>query len=41
VVTFDVLPIMKAGGWKSFSVVGRYVENVELAKLLKTRGVWD
>jgi hypothetical protein len=22
---FDVLPIMKAGGWKSISVVGRYV----------------
>lgn len=38
---FDLLPIMKAGGWKSFSVVGRYVENVELAKLLKGRGAWE
>ena len=38
---FDLLPIMKAGGWKSYKIVGRYVENVELAKLLKTRGAWE
>lgn len=26
----QLLPIMRAGGWKSFNVVARYVENVEM-----------
>lgn len=30
-----ILPIMHAGGWKTPNVVGRYVENADLAPLLK------
>jgi integrase len=30
-----VLPIMQAGGWKTMNVVGRYVENANLAPLLR------
>ena len=30
-----ILPIMHAGGWKTPNVVGRYVENANLAPLLK------
>ena len=26
----QILPIMRAGGWRSFNVVARYVENVEM-----------
>ena len=29
-----ILPIMKAGGWKSMNVVGRYVENAEFEQLM-------
>jgi integrase/recombinase XerD len=29
-----ILPIMQAGGWKTMNVVGRYVENANLAPLL-------
>jgi integrase/recombinase XerD len=32
-----ILPIMKAGGWKSMSVVGRYVECAEFEQLLAGR----
>ena len=31
----SVLPIMQAGGWKTPNVVGRYVENANLAPLLQ------
>lgn len=29
----SILPIMRSGGWKSISVVARYVQNVELIRL--------
>ncbi|MGA2496057.1 MAG: hypothetical protein ABSF67_24570 [Roseiarcus sp.] len=32
-----LLPIMTAGGWKSMNVIGRYVENAELAGLGRYR----
>jgi integrase len=32
-----ILPIMKAGGWKSMNVVGRYVESAEFGQLLAGR----
>jgi hypothetical protein len=32
-----ILPIMTAGGWKSVNVIGRYVENAELAGLERYR----
>lgn len=32
-----ILPIMRSGGWKSTSVVARYVQSVELAKLASWR----
>jgi len=32
----DLLPIMKAGGWKTIDVVGRYVEHGDLRILLKS-----
>ncbi len=31
----NVLAIMQAGGWKTVNVVGRYVENANLAPLLR------
>lgn len=33
----DLLPIMRSGGWKSVTVVARYVEHVELTKLAEWR----
>jgi site-specific recombinase XerD len=33
----DILPIMRSGGWKSISVVARYVQSVELVKLASWR----
>jgi integrase len=35
VLGLGVLPIMQAGGWKTMNVVGRYVENANLAPLLR------
>ena len=32
-----ILPIMKAGGWRSMNVVARYVESAEFEKLLTNR----
>jgi integrase len=32
-----ILPIMQAGGWKSMSVIGRYVEHAEIGLLAKLR----
>ncbi|MFZ1962946.1 MAG: hypothetical protein WAU78_05675 [Roseiarcus sp.] len=32
-----LLPIMTARGWKSMNVIGRYVENAELAGLGRYR----
>ena len=37
---FGILPIMKAGGWRSMNVVGRYVENAEFEQLLAGR-FWE
>ncbi len=31
---FGLLPIMRAGGWKAANVVGRYVENANLANMI-------
>jgi integrase/recombinase XerD len=32
---FDILPIMAAGGWKTTNVVSRYIENADIAPLLR------
>jgi hypothetical protein len=31
----SILPIMRAGGWKSTNVVGRYVEHADLGPLVE------
>jgi integrase/recombinase XerD len=33
----DLLPIMRAGGWKSIDMVGRYIEHAGIKILLKSR----
>jgi integrase/recombinase XerD len=33
-----ILPIMRAGGWRSLNIVGRYVECADLSNLLKRGG---
>ena len=37
----QLLPIMRAGGWKSFNVVARYIENVELDVWASQGGAFD
>lgn len=37
VAGFDVLGIMQAGGWRTYSVLGRYVENACAAKMHERR----
>lgn len=32
-----ILPIMRAGGWRTMNVVARYVENTDLAVLMRDR----
>jgi integrase len=32
-----LLPIMRAGGWKSMNVIGRYVEHAEIARFIQIR----
>jgi hypothetical protein len=32
-----LLPIMRAGGWKSTNIIGRYVEHTEIALLGQMR----
>jgi hypothetical protein len=34
VAGLDILPIMAAGGWKTTSVVARYIEDADLSPLL-------
>ena len=37
VAGFDTLGIMQAGGWRTFSVLGRFVENASAAKMHERR----
>jgi len=34
---FGILPIMRAGGWRTMNVVARYVENADLSALMRDR----